>query len=577
MRPPRRKTARQRKTLSLVGQIRRFIPAADGGTAIMAAVILAMSILFAAIAVDGGALYLERRKMQGLTDLAAIAAATNVNAPVTAAELFMRENGYAGITVSGNPGSGADLLVETGNYEANPALAVESRFRAGASPANAARLTFSRKGNLYFGGGVMDKPQIRTSGLAYASADAAFSIGSRLASINGGLLNAIVGELIGGSISLSVMDYEALLDTRIDLLKFLDGAAAELDITVGTYDDVLDGELSLGDIARIAASLAEAQSGRAASALTTVSSSGEAATIEVPLARLVDLGALGQAAIGTGSAVFNTSIGLMELVAASAAIADGSNQVRLSLNSALPGVASTTVDLAIGEPPQSSSWFAVGGRGTIVRTAQTRLYVKATVGGSGLLSAVSITLPVYLELAYGEARLADISCTAGSLQGLNVDIEARPGIASAWIAEVDPARLRNFASSPDREKARFVNTALIKAKGMASADIGNMTAQTLSFDYNDMANGTVKSVSTRNYTESLTATLLGDLDIDVQIGGLSLISPDAIASLLAQTLQPVAQAVDSLLYNLLSMLGVKVGEADIRVHGARCSRAVLVQ
>src|SRR5690606_8943990 len=99
---------------------------------------------------------------------------------------------------------------------------------------------------------------------------------------------------------------------------------------------------------------------------TTIAGSGNAATMEVPLNELVDLGSLGKVAVGTGSAVLDADIGLLELVGASASIADGDNQVHLSLNSALPGIANTTVDLAIGEPPQSSPWFAVGGRGTVV-------------------------------------------------------------------------------------------------------------------------------------------------------------------------------------------------------------------
>ena len=557
--------------------VRRFFRDANGGTAIMAAVIMTMSILLTAIAVDGGALYLERRKMQSLTDLAAIVSATSTNAPQLAARRFMDENGYSGLTVASAMGSSGDLIVESGNYKPDPAIPVESRFRPGTTPFNATRVTFTREGQLYFGGSFMRNPQIRTSGLAYASADAAFSIGSRLASIDGGLLNAILGELIGSTLSLSVMDYRALLATRIEVLKFLDQAASELNITAGTYNDVLESSLSLAQITQIAAAVVQSGNGQAASALTTLSGTRGASSMEIPLNHLIDLGALGAAAIGTGSAIFQADVGVMEFVGAGAAIADGTNQVRLSLDSAIPGIANLTADLAIGEPPQSSGWFAVGSEGTIVRTAQTRLYIRATVGGTGLLSAVTVTLPVYVELAYGEARLAAIDCMGGKPQGLNIDIEARPGIAGAWIGEVQPARMRRFDTSPAVDRATFVNTGLIKARGRATADIGNTAFQKVSFDYQDVQNGTVKSVSTRNYTAPLIATLLGDLDIDVDIHGLGLTSPQTVTSLVALSLQPAAVAIDAVVYNLLTVLGVKVGEADIRVNGARCQRAVLVQ
>lgn len=543
----------------------------------MAAVILTMSILLTAIAVDGGALYLERRKMQTLTDLAAIVSATATNSPVLAARRFMDQNGYTNLTVASAPGNGSDLVVESGHYSPDPNVAVEARFRPGATPTNATRVTFTREGQLYFGGGFMQSPRIRTSGMAYSSADVAFSIGSRLASIDNGLLNAILGELLGTSIPLSVMDYRALVGSRIDVLKFLDLAAAELDIEAGTYNDVLESSLSLAQITEIAASVVAPQSSQAASALAEISGTRGASTIDIPLNQLIDLGALGAAAIGTGSAMFDADVGVMELVGASAAIADGTNQVRLNLAAALPGIANLTVDLAIGEPPQSTSWFAVGNEGTIVRTAQTRLYIRASVGGSGLLSAITITLPVYLELAYGEARLAAIDCIGGRPQGLAVDVEARPGIATAWIGEVDPSRMRRFDSSPSVDRATFVNTSLIRASGRATADIGNTAFQEVSFDYQDILNGTVKTVSTRNYAAPLIGSLLGDLDIDVDIRGIALASPQTLAGLIALALQPAAVAVDAVVYNLLTVLGVKVGEADIRVHGARCQRAVLVQ
>ena len=42
-------------------------------------------------------------------------------------------------------------------------------------------------------------------------------------------------------------------------------------------------------------------------------------------------------------------------------------------------------------------------------------------------------------------------------------------------------------------------------------------------------------------------------------------------------LNSVSVPVDTLLYNTLAALGVGIGQADIRVTGASCGRAVLVQ
>jgi uncharacterized membrane protein len=43
------------------------------------------------------------------------------------------------------------------------------------------------------------------------------------------------------------------------------------------------------------------------------------------------------------------------------------------------------------------------------------------------------------------------------------------------------------------------------------------------------------------------------------------------------TLNAVAEPVDTLLNSVLGLLGVSLGQADVRVTGANCGRSVLVQ
>ena len=71
---------------------------------------------------------------------------------------------------------------------------------------------------------------------------ATFAIGSRLVSLNGGLLNAILGRMLGTTLSLSAMDYQALIDAHIDAFDFLNALATRLDLTGVTYDSVLSGD-----------------------------------------------------------------------------------------------------------------------------------------------------------------------------------------------------------------------------------------------------------------------------------------------------------------------------------------------
>ena len=75
-----------------------------------------------------------------------------------------------------------------------------------------------------------------------------------------------------------------------------------------------------------------------------------------------------------------------------------------------------------------------------------------------------------------------------------------------------------------------------------------------------------------------TRTLIGELDLDVRVGGLGLgLTSGAVRTALAASLGAVADPLDAAVYSLLSALGLRIGEADIRVQGVRCGRAVLVQ
>lgn len=81
---------------------------------------------------------------------------------------------------------------------------------------------------------------------------------------------------------------------------------------------------------------------------------------------------------------------------------------------------------------------------------------------------------------------------------------------------------------------------------------------------------------------SLTTSLFSSLSLtaNVELGLLNLpllTLPSNTLALLGQAIKGVAQPIDNLLYTLLSALGVSLGEAEIKVHGATCGRAVLVQ
>lgn len=535
----------------------------DGGAiGVILAVFLGLSLVLCALAIDVGSLYLERRSAQGAADLAAIAAARDMDRAEAAARATLASNGV----------SAQSLAVIKGRYDVDPTVDSGRRFVAGGLPHNAVRVDVAFPGQLYFAKTLTAAPDIAVSAVGATDAQAMFSIGSRLAALREGVANALLSGLLGGHVSLSVMDYDALVAADIGLMDFMSALATEVGITAGTYDAVLDANATVAQVLDAAASAARARGDlRAASALVTLL--GQATpSATVSLRSLLDLGPLGQAAIGAPHAGLSSDVNVMSLVNAAATLANGARQVSVNLGAAVPGLIGLTLDMAIGERPQGSGWVAVGQAGATLRTAQTRLRLVAEVGGSGLLAGLRIRLPIYLELASAEARLASVQCSGGDGQSGSATIAARPAVVSAWIGDISGS-LSSFGSSLPVSYATLVQAPLLSISAKAFAAMDNVQATDLSFLQSDVDRQVVKTAEVRDYLTSPVSHLLQTADIRVNLLGLG--SVLSIKGALLGILTPVTQLLDPLLASVLELLGLHLGEVDVRVHGIRCGTAVL--
>ncbi|WP_367944199.1 pilus assembly protein TadG-related protein [Aquamicrobium sp.] len=577
----------------------RFVRATGGNFAMMTATVTPMALALAAFAVDAGSLYLEKRRAQSLADLAAITVAANLHDPVEAARLVFADNGVHHIAlgtigddgkVRWQPGDEVASVAESavltrGRYLSALTIPPAERFTRApgeGGDVNAVKVTYRKTGTRYFAASIIPPPQIVVEATAATDRKAAFSVGSRLLELKDGIANALLGGLTGSTVSLTVMDYEALLGARVSLLSFLDGLATELDLTAGSYDEVLDAEVSLGQVAKVL-SKTPGIGGRAQTASQTLATqAGAPGSGTFPLSQLIGLsGSVARATIQQVGA----EVDVMELLSMSAILAGQGRQVKLDLGAALPGLLAVSVDLAIGEPPQKSPWFAIGSSGEVVRTAQTRLRVVVDIGNNPLLTGLlgaRIRLPLYLELAYAEAKLDAISCPTGRRDSIKVAIDARPGIANLYLAEVDPSKIVNFANPAPRSPAKLIQVTAVNVTGQAQAEIGAINYKRLNFTMSDIDGRKVRQVSTGTIATSLTESLFSSLSLEISVGlgflNIPLITlPPNTTALLAGTIRAAAGPVDMLLGEVLKMLGLSLGQADIRVHGATCGRAVLVQ
>ncbi|WP_287061398.1 hypothetical protein [Mesorhizobium sp.] len=165
-----------------------------------------------------------------------------------------------------------------------------------------------------------------------------------------------------------------------------------------------------------------------------------------------------------------------------------------------------------------------------------------------------------------------------------------PGLASLHLGASDadnsPTAFADFSNPQSFSNAqiaavRLLLIPLLSVNGSAALDITNNDPTTLTFNSSEIANKTIKTAPTKNLTQSLTTSLVDELSLSINALGLGLLNVTTLLGTVKPAvlavLNTVTAPVDELVYNVLGALGVRVGEADVRVMGATCGRSVLVQ
>lgn len=539
-----------------------------GAIAILSALLMTALVGFTALGVDVGAVYLDRRKAQSVADLAALAAASNI----------AHADAAAGDTIARNRLRDAAYKLEYGIYSPNPALAPDKRFVVSAkTAANAARVTLDTTTPLFFARAVTgrDAFAIHTTATAALSSLATLSVGSRLLKVDGGLINKLLGGLLGTSLSLSAMDYNALIAMKLDVFDFLKALATRAQLTGVTYDTLLDSKVKAADVVQAMLDTAKAKYGTTDAGVTAMEDVARAAqglTSKIKMLPMIDPGPYGSLAVGDKPKV-SAALSAYDMLAVTGALANGENQAAFTIDTNVPGIVSADVKLSIGERPKGTSWATFGGPGTTVHTAQTRLLLTVNLLGAAPYSVVK--LPIYIEIAPATAQISDLACGFPDVSTSTARVAVTPGVVDAWIGDVSAADFTNFSVAPNPGAATLVNVAGIKVTARAHASVGNLTPTPVNFSYGDILNETKKTVGTSNFTASLLSRLVGDLQLNVSVLGLGLGAPlisSGVSSLIANAVSPLDQVLSS----VLQTLGVGLGQADVWMSGIRCDGAVLV-
>lgn len=537
-----------------------------GAIAIQAALLLLVVILIFALVSETALVHLQQRRAQGATDLAALLAARQLDNPERAARGALAQNGFE------NPLS---LEVVTGHYTLDSAATPLSRFEGGGTPINAVLVRQSSRPWLVLLPKLVGNADYRISSEAVATASGlvAYSIGSRLAAVRGGILNSLLSGLTGGNIELTAVDYNGLASATVDLGDLLGGIAAEADIGGDTYQDVLEAKLDFADVLAVAADVT--QSSHGANVLRKIGNN-LTGSHEISLSSLIDIGPLAYEEIGSELKPAPKGT-LLDLVANSAELFNAGHAVDLDLGANIAGLASLRAVLVLGEAEQSSGWIKVGYQDSSLSTSQLRLFLELRLGGTAPLTGLSIRLPVYLDLASGHARVADIACDYANGSSNRVVVRARPGLVSLRIADLDGDDLPRFGDGVQYRDAKIIDAPLLKVTGQAYTEAANPRAERIVFRQRDIDEARVKTIGTTSAVESMLSTLFANLDLEVRLLGLPLLNATIVRNSLSQTLTRLANPVDGVLFALLDAAGIKLGELDVKVSGLRCDGSVLVQ
>ncbi|MFT4254619.1 MAG: pilus assembly protein TadG-related protein [Caulobacter sp.] len=544
-----------------------FLSNRDGGVAIIAAAALTGGVGLAALAVDLGSVYLQSRRLQGVADLAALAAAADLD----------RADRAASATVEVNPvGGTVAVQVAKGKYDAQQAAAAQ-RFQSGATTPDAARVTVEGQADLFFAQALLGRPSvsIRRQATAARADLASFSIGTRLASVDGGVANALLSGLTGSSVSLSVMDYQALASADVELFSYLDALNTKLGVKAASYNDLLATDVKTSKALSVLSDVLAAAGQTRASASAKVLSSATNANQSIKLSALIDAGPYARQDRVAGGAGAAVAVDAMQLTNAMLMLSNGSRQVQLDLGTAIPGLADVDAWLAIGEPVNNAPYMTITqDKSVVIRTVQTRLYVEAKLLGSGSLlgGAAQIKVPLMVELASGEAKLAALDCTART-----TTLAVKPSVGSLTIGQVDTSKLSNFKQALSPTKARIVQAPLFTVDGSSKVDLGGGSFRNVVFSSADVKARTVKAVKTNDLVGTTVATLITGLTLDVNLLGVQIgLGKSAVLTALTPVLSAAAAPLDQVINSLTGLLGVGVGEADVRTNGLRCGAPALV-
>ena len=407
--------------------------------------------------------------------------------------------------------------------------------------------------------------------------------GPRLASVDSSrsvLLNALLGNLLGTNVSLTVADWNAIAQGDVNLASFLN--ALQTQVGVSSPSQALNANATLAQIVSAMAVAAQADGNTAlVSALNTVQPQVGG------LSGAIRLGDLLTVSLPNG-ALSSVRLNALDLVTGAIQLYNYRNVLTtpspITISGSAIGLGSVinSVQLyaQVIEPPV----YTCGPAGTQFHTAAVRVKLNVDLvdlqpNASALNAPPTITgasvkiaqIQLYVEVARAEGVISAVDTISHA-----VTIQATPGVADLYLGTISDSVFFNRAhmldASTDLDYSTIgtlsvnVTTVNIQAKSYARGQAPFTNTLFFTGPYPQTQTASTSAAFVSNLVDSLVSNL--SLRLSPSLGALDVLILPTLKTIVSGSITPALNSIlTGLVDPLLELLGIRLGEVDLMVFG----------
>lgn len=557
-----------------------------GAIGLMAALTMGLALLCTLVVVDSGRLFMEKRSLQRVADTAALEAASLSGSCATG----NTASGYATASATRNGFTVTDTTRTLTTLCGSLSTGAGSRrvFAVDASKSDAIQVIATRKvqGSIAAGiGALFDSTQasneVQLTAIAVATPPlpplAQLTIDSTLATLDStrsALLNTLWGQMLGGTLNIDVLGYQGLADANLNLLKYLDQLAIDVNAKAGDYTSLLASNISIKQLLSTALNVLPQANSAAQSAVNALNVLAGSTTIK--------LGSLINLQTGAPAAALNTTLNLLNLAQGVVQAANSNNALASNLNLDL-GVAKVAARVKVVEPAQLSAIGnpMVNPQNIQVHTAQIRTLISVDLspitaplksvfsflGPLLSLNVASTPLDVSIEISPAKTYVTGYDCTSDATKSLTATTLTSAAVVKA--GSINASSWASNGSGVSASPASLASLSLLGVSGgvslMIDTPVGQTTTRQVFAVPNEIgaAPGPIKSFVTNNLVGSLQNSTVSVGLTGPLLSGLGSVLNGLLSGVTGVVTGLLTPLLDPLINQVLGLLGIGVANVSV--------------